>query len=78
MDRILAAVLGLPIALIILKFRSQIKNFTGDIAFAERYLGSGGTNTLILIIALIVFIGSLMYAMGTIQAMIQSTLGGLF
>ncbi len=78
MDRILAAVLGLPLALIILKFRSHIKNFTGDIGFAERYLGTGGTNTFIIILAFVLFIGSLMYAMGTLQAIIVGVLGGLF
>lgn len=78
MDRFLAAIIGLPLALIMLKYRRQIKDFTGDIAFAERYLGSGGTNTLIVLIAILVFVLSTMYALGTLQAIIQGVLGGFF
>lgn len=78
MDRLLAAIIGLPLALIMLRYRRHIKDFTGDIAFAERYLGSGGTNTLIVLIAILVFVLSTMYALGTLQAIIQSVLGGFF
>lgn len=78
MDRFLAAIIGLPLALIMLKYRRQIKDFTGDIGFAEHYLGSGGTNTLIVLIAILVFVLSTMYALGTLQAIIQGVLGGFF
>ena len=78
MDRFLAAIIGLPLALIMLRYRRQIKDFTGDIGFAERYLGSGGTNTLIVLIAILVFVLSSMYALGTLQAILQSVLGGFF
>ena len=63
---------------VMLKYRGAIKNFTGDIAFAEKYLGSGGTNTLIVILAVFAFIGSLMYAFGTLQSLLQNTIGGFF
>ena len=78
MDRILAILLGLPVAMIILKYRVKIKDFIGDVELAERYLGAGGTHTLIIIIAFGVFIGSLMYGMGTLQGVLQSVLGSFF
>jgi len=78
MDRFLVFIIGFAIAIVILKYRSQIKGFTGDIAFAERFLGVGGTNTLLVIVAILVFVGSLMYSLGTLQAIMEAVLGGFF
>ncbi len=78
MQKIIVLVLGALIAFFMLKYRGQVKQFTGDIDFAEKYLGSGGTNTLIVIIALLVFIASLMHFTGTLDSLIQSSLGRLF
>ena len=61
-----------------LRYRVQIKQFTGEIAFAEKHLGSGGTNTLIVIIAVVIFTGTLMYSLGTLQAIMDKLLGGFF
>ncbi len=61
-----------------LKFRYKIKEFTGNIAFAERYLGSGGTTTLIVLLALLLFFGSIAYVTGAIEGFINTFLGGLF
>ena len=74
----LLVVLGFAVMVVMLKYRRHVKNFTGDIAWAEKYLGSGGTNTLVVIIAVLVFILSLMYALGTIQTILQSTIGKFF
>ena len=63
---------------LILKYRRPIKEFTGDIEFAERYLGSGGTNTLIVLIGLACFILSLMWSLGTLQGILDATLGTFF
>ncbi|MFH1284196.1 MAG: hypothetical protein ABIH78_01245 [Candidatus Peregrinibacteria bacterium] len=78
MPRFLVFIIGFAVAILILKYRSKIKGFTGDIAFAERVFGVGGTNTLIVIIALLTFIFSLMYWAGTLQAILRSVLGGFF
>lgn len=78
MDRFFAIILGLPTAIIILKYRRQIKEFIGDVGFAEKFLGIGGTNTLVILIALAVFIGSLMYGMGTFQELLGDRVGALF
>ena len=78
MDRFLVFIVGFAIAVVMLRYRRWIKDFTGDIAFAEKYLGSGGTNTLIVIVALLVFVLSLMYSLGTLQVIMQKILGGFF
>lgn len=77
MDRILVIIIGWPIAVLILKYRRPIKEFTGDIGFAEKILGMGGTNTFIVIIGVLVFVGSLMYGLGTLQSIIRVFLGPL-
>ena len=74
MDKVLAILIGWPVAFLIFKYRWQIRQFTGDIDFAEKYLGAGGTNNLIIILGLLTFIGSLMYAAGTLQDLISGSL----
>ncbi|OGJ41916.1 hypothetical protein A3B60_00840 [Candidatus Peregrinibacteria bacterium RIFCSPLOWO2_01_FULL_39_12] len=78
MDKFLAVIVGMPLAFVILYYRRAIKEFIGDVSFAEQYLGMGGTNTLIIIIGFLVFIGSLMYALGTLQSLTDATLGRFF
>jgi hypothetical protein len=46
MDRILVILIGWPVAFLILKYRRPIKEFIGNVGFAEKFLGMGGTNTL--------------------------------
>ena len=78
MDRIIVFVIGLPLGILMMIYRNQLKEITGDIEWAERNLGSGGTYTLLLFIGLLVSILSVMYAFGTLQAGFQGTFGGLF
>ena len=76
--RFLIFLLGFALAIVIIVYRYRIQEFTGEIPFAEKYLGSGGTNSLIVIIAVLVFIGSLMYSLGTLDNLVQNTIGKLF
>ena len=69
---------GMILGFMILVFRPQIKDITGDIGFAERYLGAGGTWTFLLFLGVVIFILSLMWAMGTLQEFAVNTFGGLF
>jgi hypothetical protein len=69
MDRFFVFIIGFAVALLILKFRIAIKDFMGTVDFAERYLGS--TYNLVILIAFLVFLGSLMYAMGTLQGILN-------
>lgn len=78
MDRYIAILIGWPLAFLMLRYRRAIREFVGDIGFAEKYLGMGGTNTFIVIVGILLFIGSLMYALGTLQSLLQSTIGRFF
>lgn len=76
MDRFFVFIIGFAIAILILKYRMQIRGVIGDVQFAENHLG--GTYNLILLIALAVFVGSLMYSLGTLQVLMQATVGRFF
>ena len=78
MKKFFVLVLCSAISYLMLKYRGQVKQFTGDIDFDEKYLGTGGTNTLIIIVALLLFVGGLMYVTGTLDSLLQNTFGGLF
>lgn len=70
----LIAILGF--ALII--YREKVKGFTGDIGFAEQYLGVGGTYTFLLILGIATFIFGLMWATGSFQSWFIENLGRYF
>lgn len=70
--------MGMIAGFLIIIFRAKIKDVTGDIGFAERYLGPGGTWTFLLIFGVGVFIFSLMWSLGTLQDFFMKTAGPLF
>ncbi|MBI2634915.1 hypothetical protein HYW82_04600 [Candidatus Peregrinibacteria bacterium] len=78
MDRFLAVIIGWPAAFLIIKYRLDIKHIIGEVGFAEKILGPGGTFTLIVIVAVLIFVGTLMYALGTLQGLIQVIFGRFF
>lgn len=67
--------LGMLLGFLILVFRPKIKDLIGSIGFAERYLGAGGTWTFIMIVGVLTFVLSLMWATGTIQNFAINNLG---
>lgn len=76
MDRFLVFIIGFAIAILILKYRAAIREFIGNVQFADDHLG--GTTNLIILLALATFVVSLMYAMGTLQAILDSSVGRFF
>ena len=78
MDRFLAIVLGCPAAFLILYFRRAIREFIGNVDLAEKYLGTGGTNTFVVLIGILTFILSLMYGFGALQAFMIGSFGRFF
>lgn len=70
--------IGFPLGFVIIVYRERIKQFTGDMGFAEKWFGAGGTYTAIMIIGILVSLGSLMYALGALQIMFMTVLGPIF
>ncbi len=70
--------MGWVVAILILKYRYNLRKLIGDVSFAERFFGTGGTNTFIVLLSLLVFVLSLMYAMGTLQVIVTGTVGRFF
>lgn len=70
--------LGMIAGMLIIIFRPKIKDVIGDVGFAERYLGPGGTWTFLLLVGVLVFILSLMWALGTLQEFFYKSAGPLF
>lgn len=77
MDKVLAILIGWPVAFLIFRYRWQLKQFIGDVQFAEKHI-PGGTNNLILLFGFAVFLGSLMYAVGTLQSLVETFAGPFF
>lgn len=53
----------------------QIGRFTGDIPFAEKYLGTGGTYGFIKLIGLAMILLSIMHLTGGLDLFINATVG---
>jgi len=66
--QLLQGFIGMVVGMLILIYRPQIKDFTGDVGFAEQYLGVGGTWTFLIIVGVGIFFFSLMWATGSLQA----------
>lgn len=73
----LQGLFGMVLGFLVLIFRARIKDFTGDIGFAERYLGPGGTWTFFILVGVGLFIFGLMWSMGTLQGLLLGTFGTL-
>jgi hypothetical protein len=75
MNKIIVALIGFPLSFIFIIYRFKIKRFTGNIGFAERVFGAGGTYTLLLLVGIGIFITTLLYVTGTLQSVLQSFFG---
>ena len=64
--------------LLLIIYREKVKNFTGDIGFAEKYLGVGGTWTFYVLLGVASFVFGLMWISGAFQAGFENFFGGFF
>ncbi len=76
--QIVQGLVGMLLGILILVYRPYLKNFTGDIGFAERYLGSGGTWTFFIILGVSFFVLSLMWATGSLQSFLAGGVSRFF
>lgn len=74
--KILIFLVGTGISYLLIMFRRQINDFTGDIPFAEKYFGS--TLTFFVVLAIIVFVITIMYVFGSLDSVLQGVFGRLF
>lgn len=75
--RYITLIIGITVAYLLIRYRKVIHDFTGEFGFAEKYLGSGGTYTFIVLFGIIIFIGSVMNFFGTLDGFLESTIGRL-
>lgn len=66
--------IGVLVSILVLIYRVPIRRWLGEIGWAERYFGPGGTYTALLLLAVAGFFVSLMIMTGTIDVL----LGGFF
>ena len=70
----LLAIIG---AFLLIKYREKVVGFTGKFAWAEKYLGTGGTYNLMVIISIILFFWGVAKMTGTTDVFL-SPLRGIF
>lgn len=75
--QIIQGLFGMVLGFLIIVFRPRIKDFIGEIGFAEKYLGAGGTWTFLLIVGVAIFVLSLMWATGSLQGFLMATFGAM-
>jgi hypothetical protein len=63
--KLLVFLLGFPIALLIMIYRQKIVGFIGKWQWFEDKLGPGGTYTAVIIFAIFIWVGCMMYALGS-------------
>lgn len=76
--RFFVGIIGIPLGLLMVIYRERVKRFTGDFAFAEQWFGQGGTYTALIVVGILITIGSLMYMLGTLQALFATLFGPFF
>ena len=75
---ILGGLIGVILSILLIIYRVPVKHFMGDIGWAERYFGPGGTFTAMLLIGLFGFIISLMIMTGTLDLILGGFVNTLF
>lgn len=63
---------------LLIVYRERVKGITGDIGFAEQYLGVGGTYTFLLLVGIVTFMFGLMWASGSFQDWFVENMGRYF
>lgn len=75
--RILVGLIGIPLGFLILLYRDKVKDFVGNIDWAEKYLGNGGTWTALILIGVLTIVLSFMFMIGSLQDMILKLFGDI-
>lgn len=68
----------IPAGILMVIYTDKIERFTGEIPFAEKYIGSGGTFTFLKLSGLLISILSFMWVTGGLQPLLRSLFGVFF
>ncbi len=63
-QQIVIGIIVTALGVVTLKYNYQLVNFTGNVDFAQRYLGGGGTYGFYKLLSITLVIGGLTYATG--------------
>lgn len=69
--QIIGGLIGAILSILLIIFRVRVKHFMGDIGWAERYFGPGGTFTALLLVGVFGFFISLMIMTGTLDLILS-------
>ena len=72
------ALLLIPVGIIVVWKSARIGDFVGEIAFAEKAFGSGGTYTFIKVLGIATSVLAIMWLTGGPQAFLQEHVGNFF
>ena len=76
--QIIGGLIGAILSILLIIYRVPIKHFMGDIGWAERYFGPGGTFTALLLAGVFGFVISLMIMTGTLDLILGGFINTLF
>jgi len=65
-------IIGVPLGFAIIKYNEKIGGMIGDIGWAERTLGAGGTYLFLKILGIVILIFSFIYPLGGCDAFLQT------
>ncbi len=67
----------IPAGILMIIYSDRVVHFTGDIPFAERWIGGGGTYTFIKLLGLAITLLSFMWIAGGLGDFLNATVGKL-
>ncbi len=65
----------IPAGVLIIVYCDKVVQFVGEIAFAEKWFGSGGTYTFVKLMGLLMTLFAFMWITGGLQDFLRGTLG---
>lgn len=75
MKQVFWGLIGIVLSYLMIRYRKQIVDWTGKFAWAETYLGSGGTYNAMVLLSLGLFIFSLLYMTGSLDSVLGGFVG---
>jgi len=77
-SRIIFGIGGIALGLAMLRYTRQFKMWTGNIGWAERFIGMGGTYTVLRLLGILLAIIAFLYLTGGLNNLVSSLFGRFF